>query len=242
MELQDIKCPECFRYDRCLRHFKETKKKTLRLCQYAVEEDFYSKIRNCRVLEVGCGRKDKGANIKRIVEANGCKWTGIDIKRTDLTTHVCCVTKMPFDDDTFDWAVGGQTLEHWSNPKKGLKELARVLKPKAKLSLTAPIHLHGEKIFVRGDFEKIEKLINDSPFELELAQKWRTQTAKLPRYTTQYQERHLKKAGIKNPRQVYGYMTHFLLVNKKQNMHEKKTGLSARRVLSLFKAVFNYFG
>ena len=218
MEWNEIKCGECFRYEKCKQIYAQTDNNTLRLCQHAVEESFYPEIHNSNVLEVGCGRKDKGGGIKIIVESNGCKWTGIDIQQTDLTTHVCSVTKMPFEDNTFDWAIGGQTLEHWSNPQKALRELGRVLKPEAKLSLTAPIHLHGEKIFVRGDFDKIEKLIENSPFEFELCQKWRTESADIPPYTSKYQVKHLKKAGVKNTENIYGYMIHCILINKKKNM------------------------
>jgi len=217
IQWQEIKCKDCFRYEQCLQEYKETNRKSLRNCQYAIEDSHYSDIKNMKVLEIGCGRKDKGGIIKRIVEANNCQWIGIDILETDLSTHVCSVVNMPFDDNTFDWAIGCQTIEHWDNPKKALKELARVVRPGGKLSLTAPIHLHGGKMFVRGDFDAIEKLFEKSLFKLELAQKWRKHFDLFGPFTSEYQIKHLKKAGVKNNEGISAYVIHCLLTNNKQN-------------------------
>jgi ubiquinone/menaquinone biosynthesis C-methylase UbiE len=216
MQWQEIKCEECFKYDLCMQYQLESSKDSLRSCQHAIDDTFCPNFSNAKVLEIGCGSREIGGRIKDIVESNGCQWVGIDIKETDLTTHVCSVTKMPFADNSFDWAIGCQTVEHWDKPRKALKELGRVLKPGAKLSLTAPIHLHGGKMFVRGDFNKIEKLFEKSPFDLELAQKWRMHHAELEEYTSEYQVKHLKRAGVKNTEGLSAYNIHCLMTNSRQ--------------------------
>lgn len=45
---------------------------------------------------------------------------------------------LPFDDNTFDLIVSGQTLEHVSNPFKSVAEMKRVLKTNAFIVLIAP--------------------------------------------------------------------------------------------------------
>lgn len=172
MEFDNIVCTSCFKYNEC-KEYEKSKRKSLRKCQTAICELYYTKINNKDVLEVGCGNRKKGGLIKKTVENNNCKWTGIDIKETDLTTYVCSVTRMPFDDNSFDWVIGSQTLEHWKRPVKALKEIRRVLKSDGKVSLTAPVHLHGGDMFVSGGFNAIGKLFLKSGFNIEKAETWR---------------------------------------------------------------------
>lgn len=53
-------------------------------------------------------------------------------------THVAAdLTRLPYADATFDAAVCGWVLEHLPDPRPGLQQLARVLKPGGKLLLLA---------------------------------------------------------------------------------------------------------
>ena len=171
------------------------------------------------VLEIGCGTSEKGGFIKKIVEANNCRWVGIDIKETNLATHVCGVERMPFEDNSFDWVIGSQTLEHWKKPAKALREIRRVLRPAGMVSLTAPIHLHGEKMFVAGKLDSIEKLFLQNGFDIELCQKWRKEHCDLVPYRpNDYAKKHLKKAGILDYDNITTYIIHCLLrQNNKDN-------------------------
>jgi len=164
-------------------------------------------------LEVGCGTKEKGGFVKKIVESNNCNWTGIDIKQTDLATHVCSVESMPFGENSFDWVIGSQTLEHWKRPRKALREIRRVLRPSGKVSLTAPIHLHGEKMFVAERLDLIEKLFPQNGFDIELCQTWRKEHRDLVPYRpNDYAKKHLKRAGILDYDNITTYIIHCLLV------------------------------
>lgn len=43
--------------------------------------------------------------------------------------HLCDVTELPFEADTFDAVIGAHALEHLDDPFAGLSEMSRVLKP-----------------------------------------------------------------------------------------------------------------
>jgi len=47
------------------------------------------------------------------------------------------LTRLPYADATFDAAVSGWVLEHLPDPRPGLRELTRVLRPGGKLLLLA---------------------------------------------------------------------------------------------------------
>jgi ubiquinone/menaquinone biosynthesis C-methylase UbiE len=213
LQFDDIICTSCSNYKCC----KEGEG-SLRNCQRVICELFYTEISNKDVLEVGCGTSEKGGLIKKIVEGNDCRWTGIDIKETDLATHVTCVTNMPFADKSFDWVIGSQTLEHWKKPKKALKEISRVLKDDGKVSLTAPIHLHGTKNFVSGNFDNIERLFTTSGFNIEKAQTWRKYYCDLEPCMNDYTKKHLRKVGILDHENISTYIVHCVLTKGKHKI------------------------
>jgi ubiquinone/menaquinone biosynthesis C-methylase UbiE len=215
MEYDDIVCTSCLNYKRC-KEQERINGGSLRSCQRIICESFYTKISNMDVLEVGCGTKEKGGLIKEIVEGNHCKWVGIDIKKTDLATHVVCVTNMPFADKSFDWVIGSQTLEHWKRPKKALREINRVLKDNGTVSLTAPIHLHGTRNFVSGTLSNIEELFTSSGFNITKAQTWRKYHCDLQPCINDYTRKHLRIVGILNCENISSYIVHYVLKKGKR--------------------------
>jgi ubiquinone/menaquinone biosynthesis C-methylase UbiE len=50
------------------------------------------------------------------------------------------VEKLPFEDETFDWVVSGELLEHCENPDQTVKELIRVVKPGGTLAISVPLN------------------------------------------------------------------------------------------------------
>ena len=234
MEFDDITCTSCHKYGYC-KQFKELNRKNatptgrqpnesspIRKCQIAICELYYGKIRDKDVLEIGCGNSKKGGLIKKIVEKNNCRRVGVDIRKTDLTTHVCNVNDMPFDDNSFDCVIGSQTFEHWRKPGKALKEIRRVLKPDGKVYLTAPIHLHGSKMFVAGDFNSIEKILLKSGFDVEKIERWRKHYCDLGPYLhptakkhLRYAKKHRRKFGTLSYEKITIYLIHCILVKSK---------------------------
>jgi len=211
-KITDMPCTACVSYDHC----KQCDSKgdhSLRRCQRMVEKVYYSDISGKDVLEVGCGTKAKGGFIKDIVESNNCRWKGIDVLDTDLTTHVCGVEKMPFAENSFDYVLGSQTIEHWKKHGKAFREIYRVLKPDGIVSMTAPVHLHGHKNFVSGDFAAVTELILKNGFEIEKFETWRRHHCDMTPYRLlDYHKKHLRRAGVfEYYDDMTVYIIHFLL-------------------------------
>jgi len=72
-----------------------------------------------------------------------------DGKRSDLSsrhTYICPIEKIPVADNTFDFVMCTQVLEHVPDPLAAVKELHRVLKSSGQLFITVPqgYGVHGE--------------------------------------------------------------------------------------------------
>jgi len=89
------------------------------------------------LLDVGCGTKPY--RLLFTVDS----YVGLDIdneftRNTGIADHLYNGNIFPFTDALFDAALCNQVLEHVFNPDEFLGEIARVLKPGAKLLLTVP--------------------------------------------------------------------------------------------------------
>jgi SAM-dependent methyltransferase len=221
MQFEDIICTDCFSYDRC-RELQKTRPYSIRACQNSISESFYGRIAGKDVLEIGCGSSKKGGLNRAILLKNGCRWTGIDIKKTDLTSAVCSAEKTPFGDKSFDWVIGSQTLEHWKRPAAALKEIRRVLRDDGRVSLTAPVYLHGSRMFVTGDFEAIETMFVRCGFEVEKAQTWRKSYGDLGPCLNDCARKNLRRHGVADFSGLSMYIVHFILA---KSARRQKTGL-----------------
>lgn len=100
-------------------------------------------LKNKKLLDAGCGTGWFSAEaVKR-----GAKVTSMDVgqkllkevaKKCDSKRVVGSILKMPFKDNSFDYVVSSEVIEHVTDPDKALKELYRVLKPGGTLALTTP--------------------------------------------------------------------------------------------------------
>jgi len=104
-------------------------------------------VRGCRrILDAGCGNGRYSRLLLRQADADAVM-TGFDYSQQMLhrarkrladgrATHVAAdLTRLPYADESFDAIVCGWVLEHLPDPELGLRELARVLRPKGKLLL-----------------------------------------------------------------------------------------------------------
>lgn len=96
------------------------------------------------LLDAGCGT---GLFTKRAIERES-KVTSVDIarklveitKKKNPTTNAieASVLELPFEDNTFDYVISSDVIEHTSNPYNATRELIRVLKPEGKICITVP--------------------------------------------------------------------------------------------------------
>ena len=108
--------------------------------------------------------------------------------------------------------IGSQTIEHWKKPSKALRQIHRVLRPGGIVSLTAPVHFHGHKNFISGNFDVIQKTIMKNGFKIERFETWRRKHSDLSVYQPDdYNKKYLRKVGIFKYDNVEKYIVHFIL-------------------------------
>ena len=82
-----------------------------------------------------------------------------DQARTDVALHRADITRLPFDDGSFDLVMAGHVVEHLPAPEAALRELVRVLQPGAPLLLlTTRRSLLGALVQLRWRVHRITKL------------------------------------------------------------------------------------
>ena len=101
-------------------------------------------LKDKSILDGGCGT---GLFTKKAIE-RGAQVTSIDIapklveltKKKNPTTNAieASLLKLPFEDNTFDYVISSEVIEHTPNPYDAAKELIRVLKPNGKICITVP--------------------------------------------------------------------------------------------------------
>jgi ubiquinone/menaquinone biosynthesis C-methylase UbiE len=68
-----------------------------------------------------------------VAQARARNAAAIESGRVDLRHG--SVESLPFDDNTFDKALGVNSMQVWPDPSAGLREMRRVMKPGAKIAL-----------------------------------------------------------------------------------------------------------
>lgn len=142
-----------------------------RLSHHLLFRSFYGRIAadiasiappGARVLEVGCG---PGNLAIRLASQAGLDVTGLDldpamvelacanVERAAAGSRqpafvVADVASMPFPDASFDLVVSTLSMHHWADPRAGLTEIARVLRPGSRALVwdlrpgLVPLHRH----------------------------------------------------------------------------------------------------
>ena len=119
-------------------------------CMRARVEEIVSRAKGAAsIVEVGCNEgflsqalKEVGLNVTSVdndpkMVGAAKNMFGIDVVRGDINA-------LPFKDEEFDLAIGGEVLEHLLNPGAGLRELFRVAKKRVIISLPVGSYWLGE--------------------------------------------------------------------------------------------------
>lgn len=103
------------------------------LKEFAREAASQGSDKSFRVLDVGAGRGPYRELFAHV------SYETSDVKDFGNVDHVCSITRLTMEDDTYDLVFCSQTMEHVSEPVKALREIRRVLKPGGEAWLSAPL-------------------------------------------------------------------------------------------------------
>ena len=121
---------------------------------------------NKKILDIGCKNHDS----KEFFEKLGMVWTGIDKqpeskRNIDNNLFKMDMTKLDFNDESFDFIFVCHSLEHCENPLQALKEFYRVLVKNSWLFISLPCYCENhivesdeDHIFVLTDIQLLRLL------------------------------------------------------------------------------------
>jgi SAM-dependent methyltransferase len=155
-------------------------------CVIPIVDGYLAQIQpGMRVLEIGCGTWD--AIRQRCLDV-GAHYEGIDSQETyygkkTIATRIENLRDLSFPDQSFDLVIGNQTMEHWAEfgcpIPWGLFQCFRACAPGGRVLLNVPIHFHGTRAFLLGDFETIRSYFRPFSSSVRL-ETWREPCAPLP--------------------------------------------------------------
>jgi SAM-dependent methyltransferase len=101
--------------------------------------DYYLNLTNFsgKVLDVG-GKKDNKRGEFRPQLDNVESWEYLNIDSDSKPDYLCSAEDIPVEDNTFDYIILTDVLEHLENPIDVLKECKRVLKANGTIVITMP--------------------------------------------------------------------------------------------------------
>lgn len=91
-----------------------------------------------RLLDVGCGERPYRLVYDNQVEMSVGTEVPWSLHGTADSDVICYAERLPFHDESFDFILCTEVLEHTQQPFQVLRELARVLKPGGHLFLSVP--------------------------------------------------------------------------------------------------------
>jgi len=167
----------------------------LRKCVVSSIEAHFYDCKGMNVLEIGFGRFKLA---KKLIQRSGGTWTGVEPRRPRNQTPVIGkggyghATNVQFPDQTFDKVFAIQSVEHWGQKAGGVREpssypeciaeIRRVLRPGGTVYLDAPVHFHGNEIFIMGDLGEVKSLFPEGQWKNLQIEKWREDYSPLQQY------------------------------------------------------------
>jgi len=126
------------------------------VARYKIIEDLIGEeISGKKLLDVGCG----DGVLSYLLAKKGAQVTGIDSsdeaikfakgknkKHKNINFLTASAYHLPFDNQTFDYIVSSDVIEHLANPEQMLLEMKRVWNSNGKIVITTPIKLTKEPL------------------------------------------------------------------------------------------------
>ncbi|SRR6266704_1227016 len=143
-------------------------------------ETFFQRENSGRLLEVGCG----DGLLLRLISEKGLAVTGVDASMSGIEKcekeglHALCLDVstegLPFPDDSFDFVVSLETIEHLMNPYHALQEVRRVLSNNGRFLCSVPNPRTGHPYLYPGLFEykNFRLFLEQSAFTIERVVPW----------------------------------------------------------------------
>lgn len=137
-----------------------------------------------RVLEVGCGSWSRLRD--RCLEV-GADYQGIDGAEsvTSVATRFENLADLSFPDETFDFVVGTQSMEHWAeygcSLEWGLYQCFRACRPGGRVLMNVPIHFHGTSEFILGRLDRLRTLFDRYSGDVQF-EEWGRDSDPIPSY------------------------------------------------------------
>jgi SAM-dependent methyltransferase len=164
-----------------------------------------------RILEVGCGG---GKLLALLKPAN--QVVGVDVSADGIATCVSrgleghCIDPsgepLPFADESFDFVICLETMEHMMNPYYALMEMRRVLKPGGRLVCSIPNPIWGHILLYPGLFEYkyFRRFLEQCDFQIARVEpwEWAPRETILPRF--------LRRFGLLRSRYIAGVLRRIL--------------------------------
>jgi SAM-dependent methyltransferase len=209
----------------------------------------FSALPRGKVLDLGCGFGDYSKRLKDLgfdviaadIQGGGFRYKDeIEFKRCDITKAV------PFADDSFDYVLFLEVVEHLKNPYEVIPEISRIIKKDGSLIISTP-NILGLKSRFRFLFEGAYEYFREPPLD-----QGKDPNIHLVPYRYQELEYLLSESGFRvanNLTSVYeGYGYGFLLplikwqCGQKEKRSLKKGGLDYSRINKILLSKELLFG
>lgn len=101
-------------------------------------------LKNKKLLDAGCGTGwftkksfERGANVVAL-DLSESLVNITKLKVPGITSVIGSIMELPFPDNSFDYVISSDVIEHTPDPLQSTREMIRVLKPGGKICITTP--------------------------------------------------------------------------------------------------------